>query len=87
MTNFHAYVLLRTDPLKTENCFKRLCDTPGVKRAHYTVGHYDTILWVEGKDEKDLFDIITNKVRKIEGVCFTETLWVPEELNKNSKIY
>lgn len=76
----YAYVLVRTQPNKTENCWNRLREIPGIKTAHTTTGRYDAILYVEGKTENDLIDTVVHKIRNVEGVTYTETLWAPKQL-------
>lgn len=74
----HAYVLVSTDPKGTNDTFGRLCDIQGVKSAYQTAGRYDSVLWVEAENYNDIPKIVCDKIRSIEGVRHTETLFAFE---------
>lgn len=72
---FHAYVLCAIEPKYTQEAYRRLTDTQGIKHCHMTSGSWDAILYVEADDPQTLSKTVISKVRSIEGVRRTETLF------------
>ena len=52
---------------------KKIQKFPSVIEAHYTTGTYAIMLKVCARDIQDLYDFLTNKLQRIEGVSSTET--------------
>jgi Lrp/AsnC family transcriptional regulator for asnA, asnC and gidA len=52
---------------------KHLQKFPTVVEAHYTTGTYAIMIKVCAKDMQGLYDFLTNKLQRIEGVRSTET--------------
>lgn len=52
---------------------KKIYKFSNVIEAHYTTGTYAIILKVCAKDIQDLYDFLTNKLQRVEGVRSTET--------------
>ena len=52
---------------------KKIQRFPNVTEAHYTTGTYAIMIKVCAKDMQDLYDFLTNKLQRIEGVRSTET--------------
>jgi Lrp/AsnC family transcriptional regulator for asnA, asnC and gidA len=52
----------------------------GVESADIVTGPFDMIVEIRAKDMHILNDLITNKIRKIEGIDKTQTLMVLEEI-------
>jgi DNA-binding Lrp family transcriptional regulator len=73
-----ALVLVRVGSGETANFMKtvkeQLCKIEGVKEVYGVFGRYDFALRVETKTLEDLGNIVTDSIRGIEGVHFTETL-------------
>lgn len=69
-----AYVLLNSEVGSEENVLKNLNSIREVKEAHTTYGVYDIIARVETNTMKELKDIISWKIRRLEKVRSTLTL-------------
>lgn len=82
MENFNAYVLIQTQPQKTQECWKALQDIPYVKKAHLTAGRYDVVLYLEANEEKQLYNSIVDRIRKIDGIQYSETLFAPQSFQQ-----
>jgi len=74
----HAYVLISSESRNTNETFGRLMDIPGVKSAYQTTGRWDAILFVECDDWNALPRLVVDKIRNLEGVRHTETLFAFE---------
>lgn len=53
---------------------KQLLDIPEIVECHYTTGPYTMLLKVYACDNKQLMDLLNNKMQMIPGVVSTETL-------------
>ena len=71
----NAYVLVSTEPRTHTETYRRLCDIPGVKTAYQTTGRYDVILWCEATDISSMSKMVIEKVRTVDGIRRTETLF------------
>lgn len=80
MNKTWAYVLVSMEPRYTNETYRKICDTPGVKSAYQTTGRWDAICWVEGNGPEDICRTVIEKVRKIEGITRTETLFAHERM-------
>ena len=67
------YMLLRTEPEKSNYVAQQTLKIEGVKVSHSVVGNYDVVLYAEGKDLEDLRRIRV-AVEQIEFLIVTETL-------------
>ncbi|MFH1017719.1 MAG: Lrp/AsnC ligand binding domain-containing protein [Pseudomonadota bacterium] len=77
----YAYVLVSTEPRKHTETYNHLCDIPGVKSAHQTTGRYDVILWCEANDASAMSKMVIDKVRGVDGIRRTETLFAFDRSN------
>ena len=74
-----AFVLVNTD-MKSENTVLRaLKKTDGVKEAYNLYGTYDIIAKIEAERMGELTEIVTWRIRKIDGVRSTLTMVVSDE--------
>ena len=73
-----ALVLVRTGSSETLNLMKtvkeEICKVKGVKEVYGVFGRYDFAVKVEAKTTEELGNLVTDCIRGIHGVVYTETL-------------
>ena len=69
-----AYVLINCNLGKEEDILDTLRHIKSVKEAHGTFGAYDIIVEVSGKNNEELQEDITWKIRKLPSIRATLTL-------------
>jgi DNA-binding Lrp family transcriptional regulator len=73
-----ALVLVRVGSSETLNLMKtireEICKVKGVKEVHGVFGRYDFAVMVEAKTAQELGNLVTDCIRGIKGVVYTETL-------------
>ncbi|MAH21462.1 MAG: AsnC family transcriptional regulator [Thaumarchaeota archaeon] len=69
-----ALVLLNVDLGDEEKILERIRKIDGVREAYRVYGIYDMILKIEGDLTEDMKTIITEKIRRIQGVRSTLSL-------------
>lgn len=69
-----AFVLINSDIGLESDVLKRLKEVEGVKQAFALYGAYDIIAKVASDSMDDLKQIITWRIRKLEGIRSTLTL-------------
>jgi DNA-binding Lrp family transcriptional regulator len=73
-----CYVLLNVDPGSEEKVLTEVRKIPNVKKSHRVYGVYDMVAEVEADSMDALKQIVTWKIRKLEGVRSTLTAIVME---------
>ena len=68
-----AYVLINVGAGKAKVVAQRLAEIPGVRSAHACWGVPDVIAYVEVNNQRELDDLIMEKIQKMEGVERTDT--------------
>jgi len=68
-----AYVLINVRAGKAKTVAQQLTQTPGVRSAHACWGVPDVIAYVEVGSQRDLDDLVMEKIQKMEGVERTDT--------------
>lgn len=71
-----ALVLINTETGVEETVLEKLKKMKNVKEAFIVYGVYDIIVKVEAKDLEELRDIVSTRIRRVEGVRSTVTLIV-----------
>ncbi|MBI4228116.1 MAG: Lrp/AsnC ligand binding domain-containing protein [Deltaproteobacteria bacterium] len=71
-----SYILINLSGPQTKNAVGKIKRIKGVKSAHLVAGPYDLIAFVEGKNEKEIGDLVISKIRKTQGVTNTVTCFV-----------
>jgi len=71
----YAYVLLNTLPSKEHLIYNRLVRTEEVEELYPLFGEYDIIFRLTIENIKEAGKIIEEKIRTIEGVLATKTLF------------
>jgi DNA-binding Lrp family transcriptional regulator len=74
-----AYVVIHCQQAKEDLVLRDLNRIPEVKEADVVYGNYDVIGKIEAQSHKELENIITKKVRKLNFVNTTMTLTVVKE--------
>ena len=71
-----AFVFLNTEVDATNYVYENLKNVPGIVEVFRIYGSYDVALRIEADDVNALKEIVTNKIRKAEGVRSTVTLLI-----------
>jgi DNA-binding Lrp family transcriptional regulator len=73
-----AYVLITTEPGKTEAVQQALQGKPGIRSADMIIGPYDIIAAVEAADLNAVGQLVLGEIRGVSGVTNTLTCAVVE---------
>ena len=71
-----AYVLIKAQVGKEDNVLREVLALSVTDEAHKVFGLYDIVAEVRGRDMETLVEIITEKVRKIDGIEDTQSILV-----------
>jgi DNA-binding Lrp family transcriptional regulator len=71
-----AYILIKVVVGHGDSVLKDVLSLSVTEEAHKVFGPYDIVAEVRGRDMETLVEIITDKVRKIEGVEDTQSFLV-----------
>jgi DNA-binding Lrp family transcriptional regulator len=69
-----AIVLVICDVDQTPETAQRLADLAGVREVYSVAGDFDLVAIVHVRDHEDLADVVTEHIRKTQGVAHTRTL-------------
>jgi len=69
-----AFVLLNADHGKVNEVADALARMEGVAEVHSVAGRYDLIAILRVRHNEDLADLVTDKIRQLEGIEASETL-------------
>lgn len=69
-----AFVLVNTEVGSEEKALEQLKNLSSVKEAYRVHGVYDTVAIVEVEKALDLKDVVSGRIRRIEGIRFTLTI-------------
>jgi len=69
-----ALVLLSVEREKTNTVAERLTAIPGVTEVYSVAGRYDLAVVIRVKENEQLAAIVTDQIRKIDGIERSETL-------------
>jgi DNA-binding Lrp family transcriptional regulator len=73
-----CYVLLNIEPGSEENVLNEVRKVPNVKKSHRVYGVYDMIAEIEADSMDALKEIVTWRIRRLNGVRSTLTAIVIE---------
>jgi uncharacterized protein with GYD domain len=68
-----ACILLKVVPTKANTILNTVRKVSGVRKAYFTYGRFDLVVFVEAENYKKLREI-TTQINSIEGIRSTETL-------------
>ena len=71
-----AYVLIKARVGKEDDVLREVLGLSVTDEAHKVFGPYDIVAEVRGRDMETLVEIITDKVRKIDGIEDTQSILV-----------
>ena len=71
-----AFVFLNTEVDATNLVYDNLKNIPGITEIYKIYGSYDIALRIEVTDVNALKDLVTNRIRKEDGVRSTVTLLI-----------
>ena len=71
-----AYILIKTQIGKEDSVLREVIGLSVTEEAHKVFGPYDLVAEVRGRDMETLIEIITEKVRTIEGIEDTQSILV-----------
>jgi DNA-binding Lrp family transcriptional regulator len=73
-----ALVLVRVGSSEKLNLMKtvkeEICKVKGVKEVYGVFGRYDFVIMLETETTEQLRNLVTDSIRGIEGIVYTETL-------------
>jgi len=69
-----AIVLLKTSRDAVNEVAERLVDMKGISEVHSVAGRYDLVVVIRVPDNQALADIVTDRIRSIDGIESSETL-------------
>lgn len=69
-----AIVLVTCDVDRTPEAAQALADLDGVREVYSVAGEYDLVAIVHVRDHDDLAGVVTEGIRKVQGVATTRTL-------------
>jgi len=65
-----SYVLLNVEPGSEEKVLNEVRKVPNVKECHRVYGVYDMIARIEADSMDALKEIVTWKIRRLDGGCY-----------------
>lgn len=68
----HAYVLVNTDPARTQSVLERLSKIPRA-RVHEVLGPYDIVVELEAEAPEYIPKILRENIRPVPGITATVT--------------
>lgn len=69
-----AFVLLNISRGKVNTVAEELANTDGVYEVHSVAGRYDLVAVIRVKTNDELAQLVTDKIRRLEGIEASETL-------------
>lgn len=69
-----AITLIRTERDQVNEVAERLVDIDGIAEVYSVSGEYDLVAMIRVADNEDLASVVTEHMRKVDGIVRTETL-------------
>jgi DNA-binding Lrp family transcriptional regulator len=69
-----AIVLLRVERDRVSAVAEKLAEMKGITEVYSVAGRYDLVAIIRVKENETLAELVTNHIRKIEGIEKSETL-------------
>jgi DNA-binding Lrp family transcriptional regulator len=69
-----ALVLLNVERAQIHQVAEQLAELPGISEVYSVAGRYDLVAVIRVKANEALADLVTGKIRKVNGIQATETL-------------
>ena len=74
MTGVNAVVMIKAETSLINELAEQLAELPGVAEVFSVAGQYDLVALVRVRENEELADVISNRMRKLTGILGTETL-------------
>ena len=74
MTGVNAVVMIKAETSLINELAEQLAELPGVAEVFSVAGQYDLVALVRVRENEELADVISNRMRKLKGIIGTETL-------------
>ncbi len=74
MTSVTAIVLIKAETQLNNELSEQLVELDGVSEVFSVAGQYDLVALVRVRENAELADVITHRIRKLQGVIETQTL-------------
>lgn len=69
-----AIILIETERARTVAVGEALADVEGISEVYTVAGRYDLVAMVRVRRNEDLADLVTGRLRDLDGIESTETL-------------
>ncbi len=69
-----AVVLINVESNQTASAAEALAEVKGATDVYSVAGNYDLVVVLTLKDNEELADVVTGKIRTVPGITRTETL-------------
>ena len=69
-----AIILIETERARTIAVGEALADVEGISEVYTVAGRYDLVAMVRVRRNEDLADLVTGRLRDLDGIESTETL-------------
>lgn len=74
MSGVNAVVLIKAETHLINELAEQLAELPGVAEVFSVAGQYDLVALVRVRENEDLAEVISHRMRKLQGILGTETL-------------
>jgi DNA-binding Lrp family transcriptional regulator len=74
MTGVSAVVLIKAEVSLVKELAEQLAEVRGVAEVFSVAGQYDLVAIVRVRENEELADVISQQMRKLNGILATETL-------------
>lgn len=74
MGGVNALVLIKAETGMINELAEQLAEVPGIHEVFSVAGQYDLVAIVRVRENEQLAEVISNRVRKLKGILATETL-------------
>jgi len=82
MTGVNAVVLIKAETSLINELAEQLVELPGVAEVFSVAGSYDLVALVRVRENDELADVISHRMRKLKGILETQTLIAFRVYNK-----
>ncbi len=69
-----AIVLIKAETNRIPDLANQIAETPGVSEVFSVAGRHDLVAIVRVSENEDLADVISDKMRHLDGIVETETM-------------
>ncbi len=69
-----AITLIRTERAGVNTVAEQLTAIPGITEVYSVSGDYDLVAMIRVSDNEQMAQVVTDRLRKVEGITHTETL-------------